>query len=273
AGGSNASEVREMTVQRSSSEVQLGRADGPEEEETCEEKRLVGDLSEDAVQLVVARGGNGGRGNIFFKGRPGLSQHEKGAPGEDFRLLLQLKVVADVGFVGAPNAGKSTLLGALTGARPEVAAYAFTTLHPYVGSLQYEFGERVILADIPGLIKGAHANRGLGHSFLKHVERSTALAIVVDCATDDPWMQVATLMEELELYQQGLSARVAIIIANKVDLPHAVQGLSQLRSCTTLPWGWGIPGYTGDSWAQSYGMNTEKNVQQHVHNENTMECI
>ncbi|MEI3001482.1 MAG: Obg family GTPase [Victivallis sp.] len=132
--------------------------------------------------------------------------------------------MADVGLVGYPNAGKSTLLRAVSAARPKVAPYPFTTLHPVVGVIEYPDYSRITMADIPGLIKGAHDNVGLGHAFLKHIERTTVLAYVLDMGGVDgrpPWDDLAHLREELELYMKGLSKRATIIVANKMDLPVA----------------------------------------------------
>ena len=147
-------------------------------------------------------------------------------------MNLELKTIADVGLVGYPNAGKSTLLRAVSAARPKVAPYPFTTLHPVVGVIEYPDYSRLTVADIPGLIEGAHDNVGLGHAFLKHIERTVVLAYVLDMGSVDgrlPWDDLAHLREELELYMKGLSRRPALIVANKMDLPGAAENLELLR--------------------------------------------
>lgn len=171
--------------------------------------------------VLVAQGGRGGRGNYTY----GQNNHEceRGQPGEERLLEINLKTLADVGLVGLPNAGKSSLLAAITRAHPRIASYPFTTLNPYVGIIDYGDGlRRLTVADIPGLVDGAHANRGLGHQFLKHIEKARLLALVIDYAQTAPWEDIKVLLRELDLYRQGLSARVKLIIANKADLlePH-----------------------------------------------------
>lgn len=201
----------------------------------------LGDLGAEGQEFVAAQGGRGGLGNIHFTTSTNRAprQSTPGQPGEERQLLLELKTVADVGLVGCPNAGKSTLLGAITDAHPKVAAYPFTTLHPVVGVVQdaADFS-RFTVADIPGLLEGAHRNVGLGHDFLRHIERCPVLVYVVDAAGVDqrtPWDDVATLKRELELYQPGLSRRVRLIVANKMDLPEAAANVAELRRHTRLP--------------------------------------
>ena len=152
--------------------------------------------------------------------------------GEEKEIFLELKTIADAGLVGYPNAGKSTLLRAISSARPKVAAYPFTTLHPNVGVVEYPDFTRLTVADIPGLIDGAHANVGLGHAFLKHIERTHLLIFVLDMAGTDgrlPWDDLRHLREELELYMKGLSGRPAIILANKMDVPVSAENLELLK--------------------------------------------
>ncbi len=194
---------------------------------------LIADLEEDGKQVVVATGGRGGRGNPRFATRTNRAPRdwEPGEPGETRELSLELKTIADVGLVGYPNAGKSTLLRTVSAARPKVAPYPFTTLHPMVGVVEYPDYTRLTVADIPGLIEGAHENVGLGHAFLKHIERTVVLAFVLDMAGVDgrtPWDDLAHLRQELELYMKGLSKRPAIIVANKMDLPGASENLETL---------------------------------------------
>lgn len=187
--------------------------------------------------VLVAQGGRGGRGNYAY----GQNNHEceRGQPGGERLLEINLKTMADVGLVGLPNAGKSSLLAAITRAHPRIASYPFTTLNPYVGIIDYGDGSRrLTVADIPGLIDGAHANRGLGHQFLKHIEKARLLALVIDYAQVKPWEDIRVLLRELDLYQQGLSTRVRLIIANKADLltPHELtERIRGTQDSTLLP--------------------------------------
>jgi Obg family GTPase CgtA len=192
--------------------------------------------------LAMAKGGEGGRGNAAMARGTGSQKalpshdHEPGLPGSEAILILELKMIADVGLVGAPNAGKSTLLGALSRAKPAVGHYAFTTLRPNIGKLEYEDFFYMTVADIPGLIRGAHENRGLGHAFLRHIERTKALAYVVDLSAGIgdrkgplPWDQLEELMSELEMYEMGLSMRPALVVANKIDEPGADDAFEELK--------------------------------------------
>lgn len=206
-------------------------------------QRFVAELVKYGETLTVACGGEGGRGNAAMaRGRGSKKQlpsraHEEGHSGTQAFLLLELKTIADVGFVGAPNAGKSTLLGAISRAKPKVGHYAFTTLRPNLGKLEFEDFLSITVADIPGLIKGAHRNVGLGHDFLRHIERTKVLAYVVDlaaCVGDNkgfpPWVQYEDLKFELEMYQSGLSNRPSLIVATKLDEKGAVEALQELKS-------------------------------------------
>ncbi len=195
---------------------------------------ILADLSQADMEVVVAKGGRGGWGNPHFATSTNRAPRrcDPGQPGEERRLYLELKTIADVGFVGYPNAGKSTLLRALSSARPKVAPYPFTTLHPVVGVHLFPDYRRLTLADIPGLIDGAHANVGLGHDFLRHIERTSVLVYVLDMAGTDgrnPVDDLYHLREELELYMKGLSKRPAVIVANKMDVPEAAENLELLR--------------------------------------------
>lgn len=201
------------------------------DEETGE---FLGDLETAGMELVVAQGGKGGKGNAAFatSGNRAPRICEEGTEGEERLLLLELKTIADVGLVGYPNAGKSTLLRALSAAKPKVAPYPFTTLHPMVGVVEYEDFSRLTVADIPGLIDGAHRNVGLGHHFLRHIERTHLLVYVLDMAGIDgrtPWEDFRHLQSELELYMKGLSKRPALIAANKMDLEESAENLALLR--------------------------------------------
>ena len=186
---------------------------------------VLGEIRADGDELRVARGGRGGRGNAHFAGsrRQAPRFAELGDPAEERDLHLELRLIADVGLVGAPNAGKSTLLGALTAANPRVAGYAFTTLEPNLGVLEYPDGSRLTLADIPGLIEGASTGAGLGTGFLKHLRRTSVLVHLVDCAQplDDARQQWQSVMGELAGYDPDLPARVRLVALNKIDLPGA----------------------------------------------------
>jgi GTPase len=183
-----------------------------------EDGGLVADLVGEGSRAVVARGGRGGRGNTTLAGPrdrvPRVA--EPGEEGEERRLDLELHTVADLGLVGLPNAGKSTLLAALTAARPKVAEYPFTTLTPNLGVAGGD--RRYVIADIPGLIEGASEGRGLGHRFLRHIERCRALLFVVDLSAEDPAADLATLRAELEAYDPGLVERPGIVVGTKADL-------------------------------------------------------
>jgi GTP-binding protein len=183
---------------------------------------------------VIAKGGNGGRGNTRFASSVNRAPMicEEGEPGDELELELELKTIADIGLVGYPNAGKSTLLGKLSHAHPKVAPYPFTTLHPVVGVVEFPDFTRITIADIPGLIDGAHDNIGLGHSFLRHIERTSLLAYILDTAGVDgrtPWEDFESLRNELELYMKGLSKRRAVILANKMDLPESKENFELLK--------------------------------------------
>ena len=193
--------------------------------------RLLADLDQEESLFVAARGGRGGKGNHFYlsdKNRHPFVA-EVGAKGEERILLLEMKCVADCGFVGLPNVGKSTLLRAISRAKPRVASYPFTTLTPYVGVIQFDDYEQLSVADLPGLVLDAHLNRGLGIDFLKHVERCTCLAFVLDLSTGDAWQQLLVLRKELEHFKAGLSKKPHVIVGNKVDAHDAEEQVQQLR--------------------------------------------
>ncbi|MDD3118669.1 MAG: GTPase ObgE [Victivallales bacterium] len=197
------------------------------------------DLDREGSRFVIAKGGKGGRGNARFLSNQNRAprEHEPGAPGEECKIVMELKTIADVGLVGYPNAGKSTLLGAVSQAHPKVAPYPFTTLHPFVGVVELPDFVRLTIADIPGLVDGAHENVGLGHAFLKHIERTKVLAYVLDMGAVDgrsPWEDFEHLRRELEFYMKGLSQRPSIIIANKMDLPESAENLELLRQCEAV---------------------------------------
>jgi GTPase len=185
--------------------------------------QLIGELTEDSAELVVARGGRGGRGNARFSNsrRQAPRFAELGEPSRELELLLELRLIADIGLVGAPNAGKSTLLGALTAATPRIADYPFTTLEPNLGVLELPGGDRLVLADVPGLIEGASEGVGLGTAFLKHLSRTSVLVHVVDASAGDAEAVEAfeAVQQELAGYDQELPRRVRLVVLNKLDVP------------------------------------------------------
>lgn len=190
-----------------------------------DERGFVADLVGEGARVVVAAGGRGGRGNTAFaSGRNRAPREsEAGEPGDERQVSLELRTIADVGLVGLPSAGKSTLLAALTAARPKIAAYPFTTLTPNVGVAEAE--HRFVLADVPGLIEGASEGRGLGHQFLRHISRCSVLAYVVDATALDPAADVQTLRGELAAFDPQLLERPTLVVATKIDLldPETIQ--------------------------------------------------
>ena len=198
------------------------------------------DLARPGQRLCAAHGGRGGLGNIHFttsvRQAPRLA--ELGEPGQTFTLELELKLIADVGLAGCPNAGKSTLLSVISAARPKIASYPFTTLQPNLGLVDVGEYDRFVVADIPGLIEGAHAGVGLGHAFLRHVERTRVLIHVVDAAGvdgRDPADDFRQINEELRLYRPELADRPQVVALNKQDLPEAREQLSRLRDALGVP--------------------------------------
>lgn len=221
------------------------------------------DLDTPGSEIVIARGGRKGLGNRRFRSSTNQAPNvaSPGEEGEEKTIVLELKTIADIGLVGCPNAGKSTLLGAVSNAHPQVAAYPFTTLNPFVGVIEFSDLFRMTMADIPGLVAGAHANKGLGHSFLRHIERSKVLVYIVDTAGVDgrkPWDDLAVLERELELFSPGLSKGLSwravqsvdsngstnsgnsnsssgsnnsrvLVVANKMDLPEAQANYPKLK--------------------------------------------
>src|SRR5665213_3252348 len=186
---------------------------------TADDGTVVADLVEDGQQTVVAKGGRGGFGNAHFVSsrRQAPNFAEKGEPGEVFELQLELKMIADVGLVGLPNAGKSTLLSKLSNARPEVADYPFTTLTPNLGVVDIDKDTSVLLADIPGLIEGAAKGKGLGHDFLRHIERTAVILHLIDAYTEDVAAAYRTIKDELAAYQPDLAKRPEIVALTKVE--------------------------------------------------------
>ncbi|MCX7848538.1 MAG: GTPase ObgE, partial [bacterium] len=197
-----------------------------------QEGQLLADLCQHGQRVVVARGGAGGYGNVHFKSSTNRSPRyaEPGQPGEERTLVLELKIMADVGLVGFPNAGKSTLISAITRAHAKIASYPFTTLSPVLGLLELPDFTTAVIADLPGIVEGAHRDVGLGHEFLKHIERCSILLLLIDMAgvdQRDPGDDYRVLQEELRAYSPELAKRPQLVVANKMDLPEAAEHLNE----------------------------------------------
>lgn len=195
---------------------------------------LIADLVEHGQRAVIAKGGKGGRGNIRFATSRNPAPHiaEKGEPGEEKEVRLELKLIADVGLVGFPSVGKSTILSVTTSAKPKIADYHFTTLAPNLGVVETEDHRSFVMADLPGLIEGAHEGVGLGHQFLRHVERTRLIVHVIDMAAlegRDPYDDYVKINRELKEYDEALSKRPQIIVANKMDMPGAEENLRRFK--------------------------------------------
>ena len=192
--------------------------------------RLIADLLTADSSSVVASGGRGGKGNAHFRSSANQAPRiaEKGEPGEERWIALELKMIADVALVGVPNAGKSTLLSVVSNAKPKIADYPFTTLQPNLGMVIYD-NKDLVFADIPGLIEGAHLGVGLGHSFLRHIQRTRLIVHILDGAADDPIADYSQINAELALYDESLVERPEIVVVNKMDLPHAREYWELLR--------------------------------------------
>jgi GTP-binding protein len=201
---------------------------------TYETDKPLADLTEENQEFVLCEGGKGGKGNVHFKSSKNRApiQYTEGEEGEQGHFLFELRTMADAALVGYPNAGKSTLLGKISAAHPKVAPYPFTTLHPIVGVIEFDGYRRASVADVPGLIEGAHRNVGLGHDFLRHITRCRLLLFVLDIAGSEgrhPIEDLQNLRREIDLYDPRLSQRPWHIIANKMDLPGAGENLEALR--------------------------------------------
>jgi len=211
---------------------------------------LLADLTELGQRFVVAAGGKGGRGNQHFASSTHQTprEFEYGVEGEEKDLHLELKLIADVGLIGLPNAGKSTLISRISAARPKIAPYPFTTKSPQLGIVETGNYREIVVADLPGLIEGAHAGAGLGHEFLRHVERTSFLVHLVDAAPpdgSDPVGNYHMIEKELALFSKVLAARPRMIVANKIDQPGAKENaerMSKELDCEVLA----ISGYTGE---------------------------
>ena len=192
---------------------------------------LIGDLTERDQRLVVCKGGRGGRGNQHFASSRNQAPRtaEKGEPYEEKRVKLELKLIADIGLIGVPNAGKSTLLTALTNAKPKIAPYPFTTLEPNLGVAEIDVNTTVVLADIPGLIEGASTGAGLGHDFLRHVQRTRVLVHLLDGLSEDPIADYSQINSELSLFDPNLGKKPQLVALNKVDQPQVQERLADIQ--------------------------------------------
>jgi len=193
------------------------------------------DLTRPGESVVIARGGRGGFGNAHFKSSTNRAprQFEKGEMGEERWIVLEMKVIADVGLLGLPNAGKSTLLSRISHAHPEIADYPFTTKYPNLGTVHAGREDAFVVADIPGLIEGAHSGHGLGHEFLRHVERTRLLVHLVASVPDDesdPWKNYCTIREELRLYSEKLAERPEIVVLTKMDLTGSAEAQAKFEA-------------------------------------------
>jgi len=191
---------------------------------------LIGDLTAHGQQLTICKGGRGGRGNQHFATSRNQAPRtaERGEPAEEKRIKLELKLIADIGLIGVPNAGKSTLLSVLTNARPKVAPYPFTTLEPNLGVANIDDDTTVVLADIPGLIEGASHGAGLGHDFLRHIQRTRVLIHLVDGLSDDPLADYSQINSELSLFDPNLAKKPQLVALNKIDQPEVQERLADL---------------------------------------------
>ena len=235
-----ASSSRRPVIRRSggvlAQEIDLSKEDDSSESAVADSAKgeLVADLTEHGQQFVLCKGGRGGLGNRNFataaRQTPRFAQ--PGEPGDEGDYLLELRIMAEIGLVGYPNAGKSTLLTAISRARPKIAAYPFTTLHPQIGIVEYADWKRLTVCDVPGLIEGAHNNVGLGHEFLRHIQRCKILVLLLDMAGTDnrkPWDDYKQLLKELELYDPALLEKSRLVVANKMDEAVAEENLKQFK--------------------------------------------
>ena len=192
---------------------------------------LIGDLTEPGQQLTILKGGRGGRGNQHFATSRNQAPRtaEKGEPAAEKRIKLELKLIADIGLIGVPNAGKSTLLSVLTNARPKIAPYPFTTLEPNLGVANIDDDTTVVLADIPGLIEGASQGAGLGHDFLRHVQRTRVLIHLLDGLSEDPLADYSQINSELSLFDPNLAKKPQLVALNKIDQPEVQERLGDIQ--------------------------------------------
>ena len=227
--------VMKSTTGAKALEIDLSKEGAGEKSPAAEDKgELFADLTTHGQQFVLCKGGRGGLGNRNFataaRQTPRFAQ--PGEPGGEGNYLLELRILAEVGLVGYPNAGKSTLLTAISRARPKIAPYPFTTLHPQIGILEYADFHRLTVCDVPGLIEGAHQNVGLGHAFLRHIQRCKVLVLLLDMAGTDnraPWDDYHQLLRELELYKPELLEKTRLVVANKMDEAVAEENLKKFK--------------------------------------------
>jgi GTPase len=226
--------IRHSGVARAVEEDLSKEPEPPASEHEPEQGELVADLTEHGQQFILCKGGRGGLGNRNFataaRQTPRFAQ--PGEPGDEGEFRLELRIVAEVGLVGYPNAGKSTLLTAISKARPKVAPYPFTTLTPQIGIVEYADWKRLTVCDVPGLIEGAHKNVGLGHAFLRHIKRCKVLVLLLDMAGTDnraPWDDYQQLLKELELYDPAMLDKPRLVVANKMDEPVAEENLKKFK--------------------------------------------
>jgi GTP-binding protein len=216
-------------------EIDLSKEDGGRfSADDAKKGELVADLTQHGQEFILCKGGRGGLGNRNFAtaARQAPRFAQPGESGDEGDFLFELRIMAEVGLVGYPNAGKSTLLTAISKARPKVAPYPFTTLHPQIGIVEYEDWKRLTVCDVPGLIEGAHMNVGLGHEFLRHIQRCKVLVLLLDMAGTDaraPWDDYKQLLRELELYDPALIEKPRLIVANKMDEAIAEKNLKEFK--------------------------------------------
>jgi len=242
--GENEEEAVDQSVAHGDGRTFVDFSKQPEDEEKPNRDRkksldpneleMIADLTEPGQEFVLCAGGKGGIGNVHFKSsrNQAPTRYTEGVPGEEGHFYFELRTIADAGLVGYPNAGKSTLLGRISAAHPRVAPYPFTTLTPHIGVVELPGFQRVTVADIPGLIEGAHANVGLGHDFLRHIVRCKLLVFVLDMAGSEgrePLEDLQKLRKELDLYDPKLSERPWIVVANKMDLEGAKEKLKHFK--------------------------------------------
>ena len=197
----------------------------------AETGEIIGDLTEAKQRLIICKGGRGGRGNQHFATSRNQAPRtaEKGEPAEEKRLKLELKLIADIGLIGVPNAGKSTLLSVLTNAKPKIAPYPFTTLEPNLGVAEIDTNTSVVLADIPGLIEGASHGAGLGHDFLRHIQRTRVLIHLLDGLSEDPVADYSQINSELALFDPNLAKKPQLVALNKIDQPEVQERLAEIQ--------------------------------------------
>lgn len=229
-------------------------------------EEILADLTEEGLRFLAARGGIGGKGNARFASSTQRAPHfaQRGEPGQDAEYVLELKLIADVGIVGLPNAGKSTLLSRISGARPKIDSYPFTTLSPNLGVARLDGFRTLTVADIPGIIEGAAEGKGLGHDFLRHIERTRVLLFLIDLGDEDPPETLRVLEHELEKHSPVFAARPRMIVLNKADVSENQARVSELTSAFSEPFvisavtGKGVPAVIEHLWRLSEAARAEE---------------